>query len=407
MATMFRLSRQLLKRPLFRRATSPARKFSQSNFLLLDSAEKFEEETLPWYSPDRFYPIKIGEIFQSRYQVIGKLGFGGYSTAWLCRDLQQHVYVTLKMFERDSAEGIRETEVYDHLNALSTCHNGALLVRTALDSFQIGSPEGNYQCLIHPPLGISLFEFRNQLAAKVLPEKITKLTLLHVLLALDFLHTEAGVVHTEGEKSNPSPRKVDGDRVIYFSRKLGRTRQHGRSILCDFGQARFGSSTYCGDIQPHIYRAPEVLLRMPWDQKVDIWNMGVMAWDLFQKGHLFYARDSDKQDSDSHHLAEMIALLGPPPKDMLRMNDYATEFFDSEGMFVRTVQLFLMLIRGHLGNWKERVQIPLLSLEDLEWNLQGSQQQLFLGFMRKMLRWRPEERESAKDLLSDPWLRSP
>lgn len=71
-----------------------------------------------------------------------------------------------------------------------------MLVRTALDSFQIGSPDGLYQCLIHPPLGISLFNLRNQLTAKVLPENILKLALMHILLALDFLHTEAGIVHT-------------------------------------------------------------------------------------------------------------------------------------------------------------------------------------------------------------------
>lgn len=27
----------------------------------------------------------------------------------------------------------------------------------------------------------------------------------------------------------------------------------------------------------------------------------------------------------------MIAVLGPPPREMLQNNDYATEFFDSEG----------------------------------------------------------------------------
>ena len=81
----------------------------------------------------------------------------------------------------------------------------------------------------------------------------------------------------EEEKSNPSPRKITGDRVIYSSRNLKRTKQHGRPVLCDFGQARFGSSRYSGDIQPYIYRAPEVLLRMSWDRKVDIWNVGVVV----------------------------------------------------------------------------------------------------------------------------------
>lgn len=81
----------------------------------------------------------------------------------------------------------------------------------------------------------------------------------------------------EEEKSNPSPRKIVGDRVIYASRQLRNTKQHGRPILCDFGQARFGSNTYTGDIQPYIYRAPEVVLRMSWNEKVDIWNVGVLV----------------------------------------------------------------------------------------------------------------------------------
>lgn len=93
MASMFRLPSRLSRhlyswRSLLQRPPSPVRDFSQSNFPLLDASEKVEEETLSWYSPDDFYPVKIGEVFQSRYQVIGKLGYGGYSTVWLCRDLQ-------------------------------------------------------------------------------------------------------------------------------------------------------------------------------------------------------------------------------------------------------------------------------------------------------------------------------
>lgn len=50
--------------------------------------ELLDEETLPYYDPEEFYPVHIGEVFQQRYQVIGKLGFGANSTVWLCRDLQ-------------------------------------------------------------------------------------------------------------------------------------------------------------------------------------------------------------------------------------------------------------------------------------------------------------------------------
>ncbi|PWY75346.1 kinase-like protein [Aspergillus sclerotioniger CBS 115572] len=393
------------------RHASPVRAFSQSNFPLLDPAEKLEEESLSWYSPRNFYPVKIGEVFQSRYQVVGKLGYGGYSTVWLCRDLQQHAYVTLKVFERNSAEGQRETEAYAHLNSLNIVdHAGAKLIRKALDTFIITSPDGNFGCLIHPPLGMRLYDFRTQLRAKVLPEKIVKLTLVHLLLALDYLHTEAGIVHTdiqeknimmaiedpsiltdfeEQEKSHPSPRKIlDDDRMIYASRKLKKTKQHGRPTLCDFGQARFGSHTYSDDIQPWVYRAPEVVLRLPWNEKVDVWNVGVLTWDLFQQSHLFYGRDLNRKPSDGHHLAEMVGIVGLPPREMIRGSEYAVEFFDGE------------------GNWKADIKIPTESLEMLEGNLSGESQQLFLRFLRKMLTWKAEERASARELLDDPWLRS-
>ena len=79
------------------------------------------------------------------------------------------------------------------------------------------------------------------------------------------------------ELSTPSPRKVDGEHVIYESRGLKRPKRSGHPILCDFGEARFGKKTYTGDIQPYVYRAPEILLDIPWTYSVDIWNVGVMV----------------------------------------------------------------------------------------------------------------------------------
>ncbi|KAE8150472.1 protein kinase [Aspergillus avenaceus] len=378
--------------PPFRRLPSPARQFPPGP--LVDS-NKVEEEKLAWYSHENFFPVKIGDVFQSKYQVVEKLGYGGYSTVWLCKDLEDHAYVTLKLYECGSAHAEREIQVYEHLKGLKSCHTGTVLVRTVLDKFQLSSTDGShfYQCLVHPALGMSLYELRSRCPRKVFPENLLKPTLIHILLALDFLHTEAHVIRTdiqeknimlnvedesilvgfeEAEISNPSPRKVVGDRAIYYSRKLGIPKTHGRPVLSDFGEARFGSEsgTYRDDVQPFMYRAPEVLLRVPWNEKIDIWNLAVVAWDLFEQGHL----------------AEMITYLGPPPRDMLEKSEYATRYFDRK--------------------WKGLAETPLTSLEGIESNLEGEQQENFLRFIRKMLQWRPEDRPTAKELLSDPWLRS-
>ena len=46
--------------------------------------------------------------------------------------------------------------------------------------------------------------------------------------------------------------------------------------LCFVTLARVGQK-HSGDIMPHIDRAPEVILGMDWDSKVDIWTIGIMV----------------------------------------------------------------------------------------------------------------------------------
>lgn len=77
----------------------------------------------------------------------------------------------------------------------------------------------------------------------------------------------------------PGPRKINGDRTIHISRPLvPRIYEYGRPVLCDFGEARFGEYDTSQDIQPYPYdRAPEVILDMHWNEKVDMWNVGVMV----------------------------------------------------------------------------------------------------------------------------------
>lgn len=80
------------------------------------------------------------------------------------------------------------------------------------------------------------------------------------------------------ESIDPSPRKmIDQSRIIYTSRKFRRPtggKNYGLPMLCDFGEARIGKTQESGPfVQPHIYRAPEVIFEMPWGSAIDIWNL--------------------------------------------------------------------------------------------------------------------------------------
>ena len=79
------------------------------------------------------------------------------------------------------------------------------------------------------------------------------------------------------ELQNPSPRKVLDERVIHLSYTMPIT--HGAPVITDFGAASLGDpgQKHSGDVMPGVYRAPEVILGMEWDSKIDIWSVGVMV----------------------------------------------------------------------------------------------------------------------------------
>ena len=71
-----------------RRAPSPPIRFQNTNYEVVGAAQKLEEEAFEDYKTGKYYPVRIGDIFASKYQVVGKLGFGVSSTVWLARHLE-------------------------------------------------------------------------------------------------------------------------------------------------------------------------------------------------------------------------------------------------------------------------------------------------------------------------------
>ncbi|KAI0102770.1 serine threonine protein kinase, CMGC group [Nemania sp. FL0031] len=386
--------------------------FSNPNFTRIPLEMKIEEELFPDYIASRYYPVRIGEVLRDRYQIVGKLGFGASSTVWLARDLDGRQYVALKLFINSKSIGgqlDRELTMYERISRSSAKHTGRGAVRELLDSFNIAGPDGSHQCLVHPPLWESALTFLHRNPVRRLPAPVLAFVLRRLFLALDFLHTECQIIHTdikadnimfgidddsvfsafeEQELLDPSPRKLVDERIIYLSRELRMPKNWGAPVLCDFGSAVVGDKEHFEDVQPDIYRAPEVILEAPWSYQVDIWNTGCMIWDLFEGGHLFIGRDPVHQTYRSRaHLAEIIALLGQPPQALLHSGKSSHRFFTDKGDF--------------------RPDIPLpksISLEKRETSLEGKSQERFLAMMRKMLLWEPLKRSSAKALADDEWI---
>ncbi|RAH52988.1 kinase-like protein [Aspergillus piperis CBS 112811] len=393
---------------LIRRVTSqglPPRQFPTSGYVTLDPLDKIEEETLPFYKPENYYPVSMGEVFGSGYQVVSKLGYGTSSTVWLCRDLREGIYYTLKLCAKGESSD-RETAISKHLEQ-SVSEGRKRMLRMILDSFDVAGPEGSlFVCLIYQPLGMSFTEFQDLLPDQRFSKDLIQRSTQLILIALSSMH-ESGVVHTdispnnilqgvrdssilskmeEDELKRPIARKVLSDRSIYYSRPMPVC--SGLPVVSDLGEARFGKEKHYGDIMPGIYRAPEVILEMEWDYKVDIWSIGNMVWDLAESHHLFYAKENGTL-SDEQHLAEMVSLMGPPPPEFLMRSKRCENFWDAE------------------GNWKGSICIPEQTFGLRELHFSGEDKVLFLNFLRRIFRWLPEERPTAEELVYDDFLMQP
>jgi len=48
----------------------------------------------------------------------------------------------------------------------------------------------------------------------------------------------------------------------------------------------------------------------------------------------------------------------------------------------------------------------MFKLDDCISSMVGEEKALFISFVRRMLQWLPEDRDTAKELRKDPWLQS-
>lgn len=76
------------------------------------------------------------------------------------------------------------------------------------------------------------------------------------------------------ETDSPAPRKILPGRTIYLSQRMVPTA--GMPVICDLGAAGIGKR-HSGDVMPGPYRAPEIIMGMEWDSKIDVWSVGLMV----------------------------------------------------------------------------------------------------------------------------------
>ncbi|CAM0141413.1 serine/threonine protein kinase, CMGC [Umbelopsis sp. WA50703] len=187
-------------------STQHSEPLDESDYSDTDSVVSNEEEDLEDYRKGGYHSVAIGDKFSNgRYVIIRKLGWGHFSTVWLARDLQKDRHVALKIVK--SAAHYTETAIDEIklLERVSTARKDAVgrtYVAQLLDHFTHRGPNGTHICMAFEVLGENLLSVIKRYKHRGIPTNIVKQITKQVLLGLEYLHTECGIIHTDLKPEN-------------------------------------------------------------------------------------------------------------------------------------------------------------------------------------------------------------
>ena len=97
--------------------------------------------------------------------------------------------------------------------------------------------------------------------------------------------------------------------------------------ICDLGNGCWTHHHFTQKIQTRQYRGPEVMLGLDYDVSADLWSMACMTFELITGDFLFDPRKGQNYGKTDDHLAQMIELLGPMPKNYAIGGSFFSKFF--------------------------------------------------------------------------------
>jgi len=223
------------------------------------SNDESEDEGADGYRKGGYHPVAVGDTYKDgRYVVREKLGWGHFSTVWICDDVATGAKVALKVQksaahyteaardeitildkiaavnevddgerppphgrkgktgerkDRERAAAGGETrrdgsgETADGGPANPPPHPGSSKVVRLVDSFEHKGPNGTHVCMCFEVLGDNLLALIKRYDYRGIPMRAVKAICRDVLAGLDYLHSRKKIIHTDLKPENVLLRK--------------------------------------------------------------------------------------------------------------------------------------------------------------------------------------------------------
>ncbi|KAA1077320.1 U4/U6 small nuclear ribonucleoprotein prp4 [Puccinia graminis f. sp. tritici] len=346
---------------------------------------------------DGYYRVILGELLDNgRYHVHANLGKGMFASVVRAKDMSS---------AKDGIQGSGSDVAIKVVRSQESMFKSSQKEAGILKKLQEADPAGKYHiirlertfehrghlCLVFEAMSMNLREVVKRFGKDVgINLRAVRAYAHQMFLALSLMK-KCNIMHAD----------LKPDNILVSETK---------SVLkvCDLGSA---SDVTENEITPYLvsrfYRAPEIILGLPYDCSIDIWSIGCTLYELYTGKILFPGR------SNNHLLLLIMELKGRFNSKLLKKAKFSNVHFDDEnGNFLSveknritgtdivksinipnkpTQGLQSRLMPNHVTKKMQDADVKLLSA--------------FVDLLEKILTLEPSRRISPKEALNHPFIR--
>lgn len=261
-----------------------------------------------WDDPEGYYKIILGELLDSRYHVQANLGQGMFSGVVRAMDIKTKKLVAIKLIRNN--ETMRKAG-YKEIEILQKLKDADLEDKKHMIRLERSFEHKGHLCMVFEHLSINLREVLKKFGRDVgINLRAVRAYAQQMFLGLSLMR-KCNILHAD----------LKPDNILV---------NEGRNLLkiCDLGSASDASDN---EITPYLvsrfYRAPEIILGMPYDFAIDVWSVGCTLYEMYTGKILFTGRTNNQM------LRSIMDCRGKFTIKMLKRAQFAHVHFDEMANF--------------------------------------------------------------------------
>ncbi|CAG9333127.1 DYRK4_1 [Blepharisma stoltei] len=308
------------------------------------------------------YKLVVGDHVAYRFEIKQILGKGSFGQVCKCLDHKTNQEVALKIIRNEKRfhrQGKVEIKILHHIKY----HDKEDAHCVHMQNYFVFR---SHICLTFELLSINLYELLRSNGSNGFSLSLVRRFAIQLLASLAFL-SEHKIIHCDLKPENillKNPTK-SGIKII------------------DFGSSCFEHEKLYTYIQSRFYRAPEIILGLPYSMAIDMWSLGCILSEL-HSGYPLFAGETEHEQ-----LLCIMEIKGIPPVALLKKATKTELFFDSE------------LNPKIIANSRGKKRYP--GTRSLQEKSMSSDKK-FLNFIERCIDWNPDTRMTPQEAAFHPWI---